>query len=192
SILLAFIAGLIALVIVLATLPAFGGLVECDISIGFDSPYFWLSGAAFVLLTGLLAGSYPAFFLSAFNPVNVLKGTFRRVNAVFNPRKILVVIQFSIAIILIIGTVVLHRQIQYGKDRENGYNKNNLVYIFEMGEVTKNSSLIKNDLLSNGIAESVTRTSSPLTEGWSNSWGFEWQGKQPDDKTVFDRFCVDE
>lgn len=192
SILLAFIAGLIALVIVLATLPAFGGLVERDISIGFDSPYFWLSGAAFVLLTGLLAGSYPAFFLSAFNPVNVLKGTFRRVNAVFNPRKILVVIQFSIAIILIIGTVVLHRQIQYGKDRENGYNKNNLVYVFEMGEVTKNSSLIKNELLSNGIAESVTRTSSPLTEGWSNSWGFEWQGKQPDDKTVFDRFCVDE
>src|SRR5690606_36766666 len=73
-----------------------------------------------------------------------------------------------------------------------GYRKNNLIYVFEMGEVTKNSSLIKNDLLSNGIAESVTRTSSPLTEGWSNSWGFEWQGKQPDDKTVFDRFCVDE
>ncbi|HWK98299.1 MAG TPA: ABC transporter permease, partial [Parapedobacter sp.] len=192
SILLALIAGLIALLIVLVTLPAFGGLVERDISIGFGNPYFWLSGMAFVLLTGLLAGSYPAFFLSAFNPVNVLKGTFRQVNAAFNPRKILVVIQFSIAIILIIGTVVLHRQIQYGKDRENGYNKNNLVYILEMGEVTKNSSLIKNELLSSGIAESVTRTSSPLTEGWSNSWGFEWQGKQPDDKTVFDRFCVDE
>src|SRR5690606_18237009 len=124
--------------------------VERDISIGFGNPYFWLSGMAFVLLTGLLAGSYPAFFLSAFNPVNVLKGTFRRANAAFNPRKILVVIQFSIAIILIIGTVVLHRQIQYGKDRENGYSKNNLIYVFEMGEVEKNSSLIKNELLTSG------------------------------------------
>ena len=192
SILLALLAGIVALLIVVVALPAFRNVVQRDITIDFGHPYFWLSGMAFILLTGLLAGSYPAFFLSAFNPVNVLKGSFRRANAVFNPRKILVVTQFSIAIVLIIGTVVLHRQIQYGKERENGYNKNNLVYIFEVGEVAKNSSLIKNELLTSGIAESVTRTSAPLTEGWSNSWGFGWQGKQPDDKTVFDRLCVDE
>lgn len=192
SILIAFIAGVIALGLVLLTLPAFNGLVERELSIDFGSGRFWLAAIGFVVFTGLLAGSYPAFFLSSFRPVKVLKGTFRRAKAAFSARKVLVVIQFSIAIILIVSTLVVQQQIEYGKKRENGYNQNNLVYVLEQGEVAKNSRLIKHELVNSGIAESVTRTSSPLTEGWSNSWGFQWQGKQPDNKTVFDRFCVDE
>ncbi len=192
SILITGISGFLALLIVVVALPPFNQLVGREMVIDFDNPYFWLSILGFLLFTGLLAGSYPAFYLSAFNPIGVLKGVFRRANAAINSRKILVVIQFSIAIVLIVGTVVIHRQIQYGKARENGYDRNNLVYIFEQGKVADHIRLIKHDLLNTGIAESVTRTSSPLTEGWSNSWGFEWQGKDPEDKTVFDRFCVDE
>ncbi|MBK1442377.1 ABC transporter permease [Parapedobacter sp. ISTM3] len=192
SILTAFIASVIALGLILLALPAFNALVERELSIDFGHARFWLAAIGFIIFTGLLAGSYPAFFLSSFQPVKVLKGTFRRAQASFSARKVLVVVQFSIAIILIVSTLVVQRQIEYGKERENGYNQNNLIYVFEQGEVAKNSALIKHELLNSGVAQSVTRTSSPLTEGWSNSWGFQWQGKQPGDKTVFDRFCVDE
>ncbi|GAA4780344.1 ABC transporter permease [Olivibacter ginsenosidimutans] len=191
SILMAAIAGIVAITVTWLALPVFGSLVSRRLAINFSDFHFWLNAIGFILVTGLLAGSYPAFFLSSFQPVKVLKGTFKQAKATFSSRKILVVVQFSIAIILIISTLVVHRQIKYAKDRENGYEKNNLIYIFEEGDVTQNSNLIKNELLQNGIAESVTRSSSPITEGWSNST-MEWEGKPVGDKTIFDRFCVDE
>ena len=101
------------------------------------------------------------------------------------------VFQFSIAIVLIISTLIINKQIQYGKDRENGYDKNNLVFLYEEGDIAKNINSIKNDLLSQNIAESVTRTFSPLTEGWSNSSSIGWEGKNPDDNTIIDRTYTD-
>lgn len=192
SILITLLSGILALVVVWLCLPLFADFVGRRMSLDFLSPAFWAAFFGFILFTGLLAGSYPAFFLSSFQPVKVLKGTFKRANEAFNPRKLLVVTQFTFSIILIVSTLIIRRQIEYGKDRENGYDQNNLVYVFEEGAIFKNRTLIKNELLNSGIAESVTRTSAPLTEGWSNSWGFSWQGKRPDDKTVFDRFCVDD
>lgn len=192
SILIATIAGIIALIITWLALPAFGNLISRRLAVDFGNFQFWFSAIGFILITGLLAGSFPAFFLSSFQPVAVLKGTFKQAKATFSPRKILVVIQFSIAIILIISTLVVHKQIQYAKDRENGYDKNNVVYIAEEGEVAKNSTLIKNELLREDIATSVTRSSAPITESWSNSNGFQWDGKVPNDKTLFDRMCADE
>lgn len=192
SILIATLAGIIALGIVTLALPAFGSLVDRQLAIDFSDFRFWLSLIGFVLLTGILAGSYPAFYLSAFQPVKVLKGSFRRVNAAINPRKVLVVLQFTIAIVLIISTLVVHRQIQHAKDREQGYEKNNLLYTFTAGDVEKNYTLIKSELLNDGLATSVTKTSSPITESWSNSWGFSWAGKAEDDKTVFNRFYADD
>lgn len=192
SILIAFVGGVLALFTVWLCLPAFSELVDRKFAIDFASPTFWLSFFGFILLTGTLAGSYPAFFLSSFQPVKVLKGTFKKVNATFNPRKLLVATQFTVAIALVVCTLIIQRQVEYGKERENGYDQNNLIYLFEEGAIAKNSTLIKHELLSSGVAESVTRTSSPLTEGWSSSWGFGWQGKRPDDKTSFDWFCVDE
>ncbi|MBC9794762.1 ABC transporter permease [Sinomicrobium weinanense] len=192
SILIASVAGIVSLGIVLLAIPYFNSLVNHPLSIDLGNSQFWLLTIGVILITGLLAGSYPAFFLSSFKPVKTLKGTFRQTHSGFNPRKALVVVQFTIAIILIVSTLVIHRQIQFGKDREDGYDKNNLVYIMEQGDIPKNTELIKSELLHNNIAASVTRTFSPLTEGWSNTWGIEWRGKQEGDKTTFDRFSADE
>lgn len=192
SILMAGLSGALALLFVQISLPFFNQLVGRTLAIDYGNELFWLFAGGFILFTGLLAGSYPAFFLSSFQPVKVLKGSFQRINATFSPRKVLIVFQFTIAIFLIISTLVINRQVQYGKDRESGYEKNNLVYTLMKGDIKKNYSLIKNELLSEGIAASITKTMSPLTENWSNGWGVDWQGKPKDDKTSFDRFSADE
>ncbi|HLY68407.1 MAG TPA: ABC transporter permease [Puia sp.] len=190
--LLAFIAGIIALGIVQLCLPAFNTLIEKELHVGYNNIYFWIAAISFVLFTGMLAGSYPAFYLSSFQPVKVLKGTFKAAHAAINPRKVLVVVQFTFAIILIICTIIVERQINYGQERQVGYAKDNLIYHFITGDIEKNYKLIKQELLSGGTAVSVSKTSAPLTEGWSNTWGMEWTGKDLNDKTIFNRFCEDE
>ncbi|HEY6974873.1 MAG TPA: ABC transporter permease [Chitinophagaceae bacterium] len=192
SILLALIAGIIAILIVELSLPAFNQLTDKKLFIDFGNINFWLSAICFVVFTGVIAGSYPAFFLSSFQPVMVLKGTFKAVNALITPRKMLVVLQFTFAIILIICTIIVKQQIDYAQNRQAGYDKSNLIYHFLTGDLEKNYNLVKNELITSGTAASVSKTSAPLTEGWSNSWGFEWQGKDPNDKRVIDRFCADE
>ena len=192
SVLLAFIAGVFAVIIVQLSLSGFAKLIDEELAIDYGNIYFWFVFAAFILITGLLAGSYPAFFLSSFQPVKVLKGTFQKSNALVTPRKVLVVLQFTFAIIFITCTIIVKQQILHAQDRETGYNKDNLVYHFLTGDLDKNYPLVKNELLSSGIASSVTKTSAPLTQGWSDSWGFEWDGKDPNDKTDFDRYCADE
>jgi putative ABC transport system permease protein len=192
SIFMALLAGMIAVVIVLISLPAYNRFTENELSINFDNVYTWVSFFGFILFTGVLAGSYPAFFLSSFQPIMVLKGTFKKINALVTPRKALVVVQFTFAIVLIICTIVIKQQIDYARDRETGYNRDNLVYHFMTGDIPKNYTLIKNELLSSGIATSVTKTNSPLTERWSDGWGQMWEGKDPNDRTSFDRYLADE
>jgi putative ABC transport system permease protein len=192
SILFAFLAAILAIIIVEVSLPAYSRLVGEKLHINFASPNTWLVGLGFILLTGTLAGSYPAFFLSSFQPVKVLKGTFKKANALITPRKILVVLQFTFAIILIICTIIVKQQIDYAQSRNAGYNKDNLVYHFMTGDLPKNYDLIKNELISNQIALSVTKASAPITESWSDGWGQEWEGKDPNDKTDFNRYVSDE
>lgn len=192
SILLAFIAGVIAVIIVQISLPGFNQLTDKKLSLNYGDPYFWLATFGFIIFTGIAAGSYPAFFLSSFQPVRVLKGTFKAVNALITPRKVLVVLQFTFAITLIICTIIVKQQIDYAQNRQSGYDKHNLIYHFLTGDLEKNYSLVKDELLSRGVATSVTKTSAPLTQGWSDSWGFQWDGKDPNDKTDFDRYSADE
>ena len=192
SVFLALLAGIAAVMIVQFSLPAYNRLTEKELFINFGSVYTWIAFTGFILFTGLLAGSYPAFFLSSFQPVKVLKGAFKKAHALVTPRKVLVVLQFTFAIILIICTIIVKQQIDYARDRDTGYNKDNLVYLFMTGDIPKNYALIKNELLSSGIAKSVTKTNSPLTERWSNGWGQDWEGKDPNDKTSFDRYLADE
>ncbi len=192
SILLSFFAAILAIVLVELSLTSFNQVTDKKMFIHFGSIGLWLLIFGFILITGILAGSYPAFFLSSFQPVKVLKGGFKKVNALVTPRKVLVVLQFSFAIILIICTIIVQQQINHAKDRESGYDKNNLIYHFLTGDISKNYALIKSDLISSGAVSSVTKTSAPLTQAWSDSWGFEWDGKDPNDKTDFDRYSADE
>ncbi|MFC6101178.1 FtsX-like permease family protein [Olivibacter domesticus] len=192
SVFLSVLAGLVAILIVWITLPGFNQLTNKELSISYNNLNTWAALIGFILFTGFLAGSYPAFFLSSFKPVKVLKGTFKKANALLTPRKILVVLQFTFAIILIICTIIIKQQIDYARERNTGYNKNNLIYHFMTGDVTKNYPLIKNELIASGIAESVTKTNSPLTERWSDGWGQAWEGKDPNDRTSFDRYLADE
>jgi putative ABC transport system permease protein len=192
SILISFIAGVLAILIVQLSLPDFNVLTDKKLSVDYGNIFFWLIFIGFIIFTGIIAGSYPAFYLSAFKPVKVLKGAFLKSDKVVTPRKVLVVLQFTFAIILIICTAIVKEQIQHAQNRETGYNKNNLMYHFLTGDLGKNYPLVKNELLSQGIATSVTKTSAPLTQGWSDTWGIEWKGKSPDDKTDFDVFSADE
>jgi putative ABC transport system permease protein len=192
SILISLIAGLFAILIVQLSLPAFGVLTDKKLSIDYGNANLWFIFIGFVLFTGVLAGSYPAFYLSAFKPVKVLKGTFLKSDKVVTPRKVLVVLQFTFAIILIICTAIVKEQIQHARNRDLGYDKKNLIFHFLTDDLTKNYPLVKNELLSSGAATSVSRTSAPITQGWSDTWGIEWVGKAPDDKTDFDRFATDE
>jgi putative ABC transport system permease protein len=192
SILLAFLAGILAIVIVQISLGGYNTLVGKELYLDFSNPYFWLAGIAFILFTGLLAGSYPAFYLSSYKPAKVLKGTFKSGNSLVTPRKILVVMQFTFAIVLIICTVIVVNQIKYAQGRDAGYKKDKLVYTFIQGDNNKNYDLIKNELISSGTAVAVTKSMSPITQRWSDSWGFTWPGSKPgDNKTDFTRFSAD-
>ena len=191
SILIALIAGILAVLIVQLCLPAFNQLTQKQLKIEWGNIYFWISTLIFILFTGVLAGSYPAFFLSSFQPIAVLKRTFKKPYALVTPRKILVILQFTFAIILIICTIIIQKQIKYAQDREPGYSRNNLAYIFLEGDIQKNYELIKNELLNSGVATGISKSSHPLTENWSDTWSVHWQGKDEGSKTVINLFCTD-
>jgi len=179
SVLTAFISGVIAILIVQLTLPAFNQLMRNNISIDYSDIYFWLFAIGFILFTGILAGSYPAFFLSSFKPVMVLKGGIKKINALVTPRKVLVVLQFTFAILLIICTIVVTQQTKYAQDRKSGYERDHMVQVSMEGEIQKNFQLIKNELLNSSTALSVAQVSSPLTQNWSSGIHLKWEGKDP-------------
>lgn len=191
SVMLALISGILAMVMVSVSLKPFNELTQKHLALEWSQPVFWLSILGFIGFTGLLAGSYPAFFLSAFRPVQVLKGTFRKVNALVTPRKVLVVFQFSIAILLIIATLIVLKQLRYAQSRENGYDKNNLVYVMMQGDMQKNYHVIVNELRDKGAVTTWSMCSSPISQSWSNTWGINWDGKPADDKTIINSFTTD-
>ncbi len=192
SILLALFAGIIAIIIVQLSLPAFNQLVGKQLYIEYSNPLFWLFFIGFIFFTGFIAGSYPAFYLSSYKPVTVLKGTFKVAHAVVTPRKVLVVLQFTFAIALIICTIIVEHQIQYAQSRDTGYKKDQLLYTFIQGDIDKHYDAIKNDLVNSGAVLSVTKSMSPITQRYSDSWGFKWPGStEADGKTDFVRMGTD-
>ncbi|MBJ7879846.1 ABC transporter permease [Gelidibacter salicanalis] len=178
SILLAAIGGILALVIAAVYLPYFNQLIEKSLMINFLNPLLWLGLGGFVLFTGLLAGSYPAFYLSSFTPVKVLKGAFKGVKSSFNPRKTLVVLQFSVGIALVIATIVIYQQINFTQNRATGYNVNNLVQVRIEGDIKKNYDLIKTELLSARAVTAMSKTGWGVTVDGSNGSGFKWDGME--------------
>jgi putative ABC transport system permease protein len=192
SILLSMLSFILALGIVHFSLNGFNGLLGTQLTLDLDNGYFWLVALAFVLFTGLVAGSYPAFYLSSFRPVSVLKGTFNKANALIAPRKVLVVLQFTFAIVLIICTIIVERQVRYARNRDTGYDQDRLVYTFVQGEVLPHYDLIKRDLLSTGAAVGVTKLFSPIVTAWGQTTGYTWPGStQEDRKTYFEQYESD-
>jgi putative ABC transport system permease protein len=191
SILISVGAGVLALFIVNVSLPGFNSLTDKQLYLPFTSAYFWMISMGFILFTGILAGSYPAFFLSSFKPISVLKGSFKAANALVTPRKALVVVQFSFAIVLIICTIIVQKQINYAQTRSTGYNTNNLIYTMMTGTTEKNYMPIKNELLISGAAISVTKTSAPMTQSWSSTNDYTWEGKDPASKVEIRMFNTD-
>ena len=193
SFLVVFVAFIIAIVLTVVAIPLFNGLTEKSIQLPVTDPRFWLVSALFLLLTGLLAGIYPALYLSSFQPVKVLKGTLRLSKFASYPRKALVVLQFTVSVVLIIGTVVVYQQIKYAQNRPVGYDKESLVRI-NMGDPAfqNNRLAIKEALLSDGVVSDIGFSSSPLTAIWDNWGGFSWTGKNPESESGFSVTWVNE
>ena len=191
SMMVSFIAGAAALILALMVLPVFNTLIGQQLVLNLSSVWFWLAILGFILFTGLLAGSYPAFHLSSFLPVKVLKGIFRQKQTWVSPRKVLVVVQFTVACVLITSTLVVHRQIRFAQDRESGYNKDQLIYTRLVGDIGKNYELIKQDMINSGIAVAATKNWSAMTQLMAASWNINWQGKNPDTRIAFHFYSAD-
>ncbi len=178
SMLITFIAFLIALIVVQILLPAFNRLTSGDINIPYSNPVFWCIMLGYVFVTGILAGSRPAFYLSSFKPVKVLKGSVQLGKSAALPHRILVVLQFSCSIALIIGTLIIYQQIAFVKDRPKGYNAEQLMMTNSSAELNKNYSALKDDLLKSGQVVSVTKAASPVTYFPASFTISDWAGKQ--------------
>lgn len=185
SILLAAIAFILALGIVQLSLPAFDQVIGIPLTLDLTSIGFWLFSLGFVLFTGILAGSYPAFFLSAARPAKTLKGALQKVNTLITPRKVLVVLQFTFAIILITSTLIVEDQLKYARGRDAGYDKNRLAFVFAQGDVLPHYDAIKHELLATGAAVGVTKTFSPMTRVWGETTGYSWPRSTPSDKSLY-------
>ena len=182
SIVISVIAFVISLGIAEISLPLYNTLVQKKLFIPYGSPQFWATGLAIVFATGIIAGSYPAFYLSGFHPAAVLKGKMQAGKNGAFPRKILVTLQFVFSIILIVSTLVVYLQLNHLRNKPTGYNQDHLVMINSTGDIPKNVKLIKQELISKDLASSVTTSSSPITSIYAYMGGVEWQGKRPDQR----------
>lgn len=192
SIIYAFIALVFAVVMVVLLLPAFNNLSGKELALADSfnlSILFGLIGIT--LFTGLVAGSYPALFLSSFQPVKVLKGSLQSGAARSLFRRILVVIQFALSVFLIIGTAIVYNQLNYMKNREIGYDKEHLVYLIMRGETRKSYSSLKNELLKDPRILGVTASTHRPSNIGSNSGGANWDGKDPEQEVLIGFSGVD-
>lgn len=186
SILVATFAFILALLLIHLFLPWFNQIADKEITFPWNNGTAWLLGLGFTLMTGLLAGSYPALYLSGFRPVKVLKGAgsslrIRAGRFAAVPRQALVVIQFTVSVTLIIGTLIVLRQIQHAKNRPVGFDRSGLLSIaMNTPDLQGHSQALYGDLIQTGAAINVAKSSSPTSEVWSSDASFSWPGKDPD------------
>jgi len=178
SLLVVLFAYATSIILVILSLNGFNYLASKEIEFPWNNIPFWGYSTVFILFTALIAGSYPALYLSSFKPIKVLKGTFRAGKYAALPRKILVVIQFTVSVALIIGTLVVMSQIQYSKDRPVGYNKAGLIQIPVMSrDFNGKYDFMRNQFINSGAAIEMSSSSSPTTQIWSSRSGYTWEGK---------------
>jgi len=188
------IAGLAFLCCLLFTqllLPLFNSLSDKQVVLPFGNIFFWLLCIGFIIITGLLAGSYPAFYLSGFDVVKVLKGTYRVGRFASLPRKVLVVVQFSVSIILVIGTTIVYKQIQFAKNRAVGYNREGLIGVYmTTPDLYGHYDAMRSDLLATNAVENMAESGSPVTNVWTTQIGYSWQGMAPGSQPSFGTISV--
>jgi putative ABC transport system permease protein len=182
SFLVVLLSFIVALVGVVLSLSWFNNLAAKQMVVLWDNPYFWVCSTAFVLITSVLAGSYPAIYLTSFQPVKVLKGSGASLRTHFGrfaytPRQVLVVLQFTISVTLIICTTIVYRQIKFAKERPVGYSRDGLVMIpMKTGDFYRKTDIIRTELKNTGMVEEVAESQSPITGVWSSNEGFSWKG----------------
>lgn len=189
SVLITMIAFAVAVSGVLLFLPVFNSIADKSIVFSIEK---WAVGAGFLsgaIFIGILAGSYPAFYLSAFNPVKVLKGTFIGGGAT-TFRKVLVVVQFSVTIMFLLGTAVVYKQFQYFMDKDLGYSKDLLLYMPVRGDIFSHYDGFKNQLSQHNEIKGVSYGSDLPTYTVHSFGGFDWDGKNPDDQVILHSFSV--
>lgn len=184
SILVVSISFVLAIAIVFLLLDSFNLWTGKQIEVPFNNPMFWITGISFILITGFVAGSYPAFLLSSFNTVSILKGTFRLGWSSGFSRKTLVVVQFVVSVTLVIGTITVYRQIQYAHNRPIGYNKDGLVttYGYPFSDNARNPNIydaLRQELINTGAVVNMAKSSSPTTNVYSYQSDFDWDGRDP-------------
>jgi AraC-like DNA-binding protein len=179
SVLTAFLSLLLAQAIVWLALPAFNELADRKLNLDFLSLQLWLGLTGIALLTGLMSGSYPAFYLSGFNPVKVLRGNVKSMGGNLMFRNILVVLQFAVSIVLLIGTVVIYSQLRFIKGRNPGFEKSNLVYIPMTGDLWRRQRALKDELAQNSLTNDFAITSQLPTNLGDWTLAVNWEGKDP-------------
>ncbi|WP_276372767.1 ABC transporter permease [Chryseolinea sp. H1M3-3] len=190
SILIAALAFIFSVLLVFLILPYFNSVADKKISLPWLNPGFWIFGFTFSIVTGMFAGFYPAMFLSSFQPVKVLKGTFRVGRFAAIPRKVLVVLQFTISTTLIIGTMVVYKQINHAQNRPIGYSKDGLVSIQVTEEIHKHFDAMRTELINAGAIVEMAESGSPTTSVWNTNGGFDWEGKDPEQGVDFPNNAV--
>jgi ABC-type antimicrobial peptide transport system permease subunit len=189
---LAMFAFVLSLIFVQLMLPFFNGVADKRVSILWTSPGFWAAGILFSIVTGFVAGSYPAFYLSSFQPIKVLKGTFRVGRFAAIPRKVLVVLQFTVSIALIIGITVVFRQIQFAKSRPVGYTREGLVMVeTPTSEIHDHLGAVRDELKKSGVVSELSESLNQMTDVSFTLPGYDWTGKAPGYEPAFATVWVD-
>lgn len=176
AIITATLATLVSVVLLVAIIPQFNSLVDKQIELRLFDPVHLFSLIGITLICGLIAGWYPAFYLSSFKPVDVLKGTNRKQGSAPLIRKGLVATQFIVSIVFIICTIIVYQQVQHVKGRDLGYDRDNLIKLPVNGDIIKNFSPIEQDMLASGMVENIGLNNSEILSGGNNTSGLEWQG----------------
>lgn len=190
SIFIAFIAGVVSLIMVQLILPSFNNLANKQLIFDFSDMSMVLGFIGIIIFTGLVSGSYPALFLSSFKPISVLRGTLKGDSKSPSLRKILVVTQFSVSIILILTTIVVYRQLAYIQDVDLGFDKKNVVYISMPVDLSRKYENVKNELLQNPNVLNVTRAAELPAFIRGSSGGWDWEGKNTDEKIFMSEAVV--
>ncbi|TCD02911.1 ABC transporter permease [Pedobacter psychroterrae] len=186
SMIMVLISLVLAIVMIELSLPIFNSLLNTQLHIRSLDVYSWLLVLIGVFVTGIIAGSYPAFYLSSFEPVNVLKGAVTKNgnHSSVTFRQVLVVIQFSFAVLLITGTIVIYNQLQLIKNRPIGYNSSALVEMPMEGMLFQKYDLLKARLLQSGAVNAMCKTTASISTRNSTTSGLEWEGMSPSDKNI--------